>query len=92
MLSLFLNPWMLLGSLAVASPILIHLLNKRRFKIVEWAAMDFLFEAEKKNKRRVQIENMILLLLRCLAMLLIAFMLARPFLPSGMIGAFAQSR
>ena len=62
MLSLFLNPWMLLGSLAVASPILIHLLNKRRFKIVEWAAMDFLFEAEKKNKRRVQIENMILLL------------------------------
>lgn len=92
MLSLFLNPWMLLGSLAVASPILIHLLNKRRFKIVEWAAMDFLFEAEKKNKRRVQIENMILLLLRCLAMLLIAFMLARPFLPSGVMGTFAQTQ
>ena len=92
MLSWFFNPWMLLGGLAVASPILIHLLNKRRFKIVEWAAMDFLFEAEKKNKRRVQIENMILLLLRCLAMLLIALMLARPFLPSGVIGSFAQTR
>ena len=92
MLTWFLNPWMLLGGLAVASPILIHLLNKRRFKIVEWAAMDFLFEAEKKNKRRVQIENMILLLLRCLAMLLVAFMLARPFLPSGLMGAFAQTR
>ena len=92
MLSWFLNPWMLLGGLAVASPILIHLLNKRRFKIVEWAAMDFLFEAEKKNKRRVQLENLILLALRCLAMLLVAFMLARPFFPSGLMGAFAQSR
>ena len=92
MLTWFFNPWMLLGGLAVASPILIHLLNKRRFKIVEWAAMDFLFEAEKKNKRRVQIENMILLLLRCLAMLLLAFMVARPFLPSGVMGAFAQTR
>ena len=92
MLSWLLNPWMLLGGLAIASPILIHLLNKRRFKIVEWAAMDFLFEAEKKNKRRVQVENMILLLLRCLAMLLVAFMLARPFIPSGVIGSFAQTR
>ena len=78
------TPLMLgLGALAVASPIIIHLLNKRRFQIVEWAAMDFLFDAEKKNKRRVQIENLILLMLRCLAMLLIGLVLARPFLPSG---------
>ena len=66
MLTWFLNPWMLLGGLAIASPILIHLLNKRRFKIVEWAAMDFLFEADKKNRRRVRMENFILLALRCL--------------------------
>jgi hypothetical protein len=92
MLSWFFNPWMLLGGLAIASPILIHLLNKRRFKIVEWAAMDFLFDAEKKNKRRVQVENMILLALRCLAMLLVALMLARPFLPSDVVGAFAKTR
>jgi hypothetical protein len=84
MFSWFLNPWMLLGGLAIASPILIHLLNKRRFKIVDWAAMDFLFQADKKNRRRVELENFILLALRCLAMLLLAFMLARPFLPSGM--------
>ena len=55
MLSWFLNPWMLLGGLAIASPIIIHLLNKRRFKVVQWAAMDFLFEADKKNRRRVQL-------------------------------------
>lgn len=92
MLSWFLNPWMLLGGLAVASPILIHLLNKRRFKIIEWAAMDFLFEADKKNRRRVQLENFILLMLRCLAMLLIALMFARPFLPSSVTNVLQQAQ
>ena len=92
MLTWFLNPWMLLGTLAVASPILIHLLNKRRFKIVDWAAMDFLFQADKKNRRRVQLENFILLLLRCLAMLLFALMFARPFLPSSVTSVLQQSQ
>ena len=92
MLSWFLNPWMLLGTVAVASPILIHLLNKRRFKIVDWAAMDFLFAADKKNRRRVQLENFILLLLRCLAMFLLALMLARPFLPSNITAILAQAQ
>ncbi|MDP1562595.1 MAG: BatA domain-containing protein [Pirellulaceae bacterium] len=79
------NPLMLgAGALAVASPIIIHLLNKRRFKIVAWAAMEFLLEANKKNRRRVQLENLIILLLRCLAMLLLGLLLARPFLPSGL--------
>lgn len=90
MFSWFINPWMLIGGLAVASPILIHLLNKRRFKIVEWAAMDFLFQADKKNRRRVQLENFILLMLRCLAMLLIALLLARPFLPSSVTSVLQQ--
>jgi hypothetical protein len=79
------NPWMLgAGALAVASPVIIHLLNKRRFKLVAWAAMEFLLEANKKNRRRVQLENLIILLLRCLAMLLLGLLLARPFLPSGL--------
>ena len=85
------NPIMLLaGSLAVLSPIIIHLLNKRRFKIVDWAAMDFLFDADKKNRRRVRLENFILLLLRCLAMLLLGLLLAKPFLPSGTFGQSQQ--
>ena len=89
--SWLLNPAMLgLGALAVGVPILIHLLNKRRFKIVEWAAMDFLFQADKKNRRRVRLENFILLALRCLAMLLIGMLLARPFLPSTMTKALNQ--
>lgn len=79
------SPWMLgAGALAVASPVIIHLLNKRQFKIVNWAAMEFLLDANKKNRRRVQLENLIVLLLRCLAMLLLGLLLARPFLPSNL--------
>ncbi len=87
------NPVMLMiGGAAIASPIIIHLLNKRRFRIVDWAAMDFLFDADKKNRRRVKLENFILLLLRCLAMLLLGFLLARPFLPSELAGKLGQAQ
>ena len=91
--SWMLNPAMLmLGGLAIAVPIIIHLLNKRRFRIVDWAAMDFLFDADKQNRRRIRLENLLLLLLRCLAMLLIGFMLARPFLPSAITQVLGQSQ
>ena len=77
------NPGLFLaGAAAIAIPILIHLLNKRKFKIVDWAAMDFLLDADKKNRRRIRLENIILLLLRCLAVLLIGLLLARPFIPT----------
>ncbi len=80
-----------LGVLAISSPIIIHLLNKRRFKIVDWAAMDFLFDADKRNRRRLRLENLILLLLRCLAMILIGLLLARLFIPTGMAASLIES-
>ena len=77
------NPAIFLaGAGLVSLPIIIHLLNKRKFQIVDWAAMEFLLDADKKNRRRVRLENLILLLLRCLAVFLIGMLLARPFLPS----------
>jgi hypothetical protein len=74
----------LLGAAAVSIPIIIHLLNKRKFRVVDWAAMEFLLDADKKNRRRIRLENLILLLLRCLAVLLLAFLLGRPFIPTSM--------
>ncbi len=77
------NPWLFVaGAAAIALPILIHLLNKRKFKIVDWAAMEFLLDADKKNRRRIRLENLILLLLRCAAVFLIGMLLARPFIPT----------
>jgi hypothetical protein len=81
--NMLMHPEMLaLGALAISVPIIIHLLNRRRFKEVDWAAMEFLLDAEQKNRKRVRLEHLILLLLRCLTMLLIGMLIARPFLPS----------
>lgn len=77
------NPWMAVGAGAVASPILIHILSRRRYRRVRWAAMDFLLRAHRRNRRRVRLEQLILLALRCLVVLLLAFAFARPFLTSG---------
>lgn len=86
------NPWMAIGgAIAISVPIIIHLLNKRKFKIVDWAAMEFLLDAEKKNRRRVRLENLILLLLRCLAVFLIGMLLARPFIPTSMTGGLINA-
>jgi hypothetical protein len=87
-----LNPWLFAaGGLLVAAPILIHLLNRRRLRVIDWAAMDFLLEAERRNRRRVQIEELILLTLRCLAMLLAGLFVARPFLPSQITRRFFRA-
>ncbi|MBW3540312.1 MAG: BatA domain-containing protein [Planctomycetes bacterium] len=71
------------GLLAATGPIIIHLLNRRRYRIVEWAAMDFLREALQRNRRVLQLRDLILLTLRVLAVLFFALAIARPFFSSG---------
>ena len=61
---------------AVAIPVIIHLLNRRRFRVVNWAAMRFLLAAQRKNSRRMRLEQFILLAVRCLAVLLMVLALA----------------
>jgi len=68
--------WTGLGLVSV--PVIIHLLFRRRHRVLRWAAMEFLLAALKKQKRRVQMENLILLLLRCAIIALLALALARP--------------
>lgn len=88
----FAAPWLaILGGILIASPIIIHLLNKRRFKIVDWAAMDFLLDADKRNRRRVRLENLLLLLLRCAAVALLGLMLAKPFLGDELAARLLQA-
>ncbi len=74
----FLNAGLLWGLGLIAVPILIHLFNRRRFEVVRWAAMDFLLQAHRQNKRRVRLEHLLVLLLRCLAVALLALVVARP--------------
>ena len=69
---------MLWGLGAVAVPIIIHLLNRRKFRKVTWAAMKFVKLSIDQNQRRMKLEDLILLLLRCAMLALLALALARP--------------
>ncbi len=76
--ALFTNPLtMLAGAALVSSPILIHLINRMRFRRIRWAAMEFLLKAQKRMRRKLIIEQLILLLLRCLLVALVGLLLAR---------------
>ena len=60
----FLSPLLIWGTLLGAIPIIIHLLNRRRFRRVEWAPMHYLKLTIQRNRRRIQLEQLLLLLLR----------------------------
>lgn len=80
---LFLNTILLLGALGIAIPIVIHLLNRRSSRIVDWGAMNFLLESLAIRNRRIQLEEALLMATRCLLVGLLALALARPFIPPG---------
>src|SRR5262245_52465605 len=78
---------------AVSVPIIIHLLNRRRFKIVTWAAMRFLLAAERKNTRRMRLEQILLLVMRCALVLLLALamMCVTPWAEAGWRWLFPEA-
>ncbi len=81
----FLSPLLVWGTLLGAIPLIIHLLNRRRFRRVEWAPMHYLKLTIQRNRRRIQLEQLLLLLLRMSLPILLFFYLARPILnPTGL--------
>jgi hypothetical protein len=77
------NPWLLLGLLGILIPIIIHLLNRRSNRVIEWGAMDFLFQSLAIRNRRIQLEEALLMAARCLLVGLLALALVRPFVQPG---------
>jgi len=75
------------GVAMVAIPVAIHLLSRWRRRPEPWGAMRFLLEAYRKQKRRMHLEQWLLLLLRSLIVLVLGLALARPMLV-GALGAF----
>src|SRR4051794_37211083 len=66
----------LAGGAAVAVPVVIHLLNRRRYKVVTWAAMRFLLNAQRQNTKRMRVEQLLLLLCRMALVGLVVFAMA----------------
>ncbi len=79
----FANPLMLIGLAAVAIPVLIHLFHRRKARDVEWGAMQFLLGSVVSRHRRMLLEEMLLLVLRCLLIAFLVLAMALPFVPPG---------
>ncbi|TDB60807.1 BatA domain-containing protein [Arundinibacter roseus] len=76
----FINPAMWWAAAAVAIPIAIHLWHQKKGQLMPWAATRWLLEKNQTPQRGLRLEKWLLLLLRCLLVLLLAMILAEPFL------------
>lgn len=80
----FVHPQLAAATLGLALvPILIHLLNLRRYRREPWAAMRFLLAEHERTRRRVRIEQVLLMTARILVILFVGLTIARPFVPAG---------
>jgi hypothetical protein len=82
----FLNPAILFGLFAASIPILIHLLNLRKLKKIDFSTLSFLKELQKNRIRKIKLKQWLLLALRVLIILLLVFAFARPTLEGTAIG------
>lgn len=91
----FLQPWMLIALPLAAIPIIIHLINQRRYQTKQWAAMMFLLSANRMTRGYARVRQWLILLLRALAIAALVIAIGRPLasgsLGSGIIGSVAGS-
>ncbi|HEY0710225.1 MAG TPA: BatA domain-containing protein [Polyangia bacterium] len=76
----FLHPLFLLAGAAVVVPLLLHLSRRRNRAAIPWSSLRFLQPDPPRLERRKRVEQWLLLLLRCLAVVLLAVTFARPLL------------
>jgi aerotolerance regulator-like protein/VWA domain-containing protein len=82
----FLNAPLLWGLALASIPLIIHLLFRRRFRQIDWAPMRYLKLTIQRNRRRIQLEQLLLLLLRTALLILLVCIVARPILNAAGIG------
>lgn len=76
----FIEPALLWGTLAVLVPVVIHFWHQKQGKLLPWAATQWLVEKQQQQSRGFRIDNVLLLIVRCLLLILLAFLLAQPLL------------
>lgn len=86
----FLNPLMLAGLAGVGLPIVAHLLSRRKYDVVQWGAMQFL-NPSRKTRRKLKLEELLLLLIRIAAIAALAFAAARPWINSGFLTGYRSA-
>jgi hypothetical protein len=87
----FLQPWLLAALPLVALPIIIHLINQRRYQTVRWGAMMFLLSANRMARGFARLRQWLIMAARILAIAGLVFAVSRP-LASGWLGLAAGGR
>jgi len=76
----FLAPLFVLGALAIAAPIIFHLIRRTSREKISFSSLMFLQPTPPRVTRKSRLENILLLILRCAVLCLLALAFARPFL------------
>ncbi len=87
----FLSPLFLFAVAAIGLPLIIHLLNLKRPQKVAFSTLAFFNELQKTTIRKIRIKRYLLLFVRLFAIVCLALVLARPFLPPGLGGGDNKS-
>jgi hypothetical protein len=82
----FLNPLALIGLAAATIPIILHLLNLRKLRTVEFSSLRFLKELQKTKMRRVKIQQVLLLIIRTLLVVALVLAFSRPTVKGSFAG------
>ena len=86
----FLSQPILWGLFAATIPVIIHLLNRRRFRTVKWAATSFLLKASRESRGKKKLKHFLILACRALAIAALIFAVARPLI-GGFLGSGSGS-
>src|SRR5437773_4862421 len=76
----FLNPFFLIGSVALAIPVLIHLVRREKSEIIPFSSLMFLLKVPKRSIRQQKMKNLLLMALRLLILALLVGAFARPYM------------
>ena len=87
----FLQPLILWGLPLVLLPVIIHLINRMRHRPRQWAAMQFLLAATRSSTSHAKLRNLLIMLMRILAVLALLIFLARPLVGGWMGWALAAA-
>jgi hypothetical protein len=83
----FVNPLFLIGGMAAAIPVLLHLIKREHARKIEFPTLMFLRRISRKTIRYQKLRHLLLLLLRILAFVLIVFAFMRPYREKAAAGA-----
>jgi len=87
----FLNPLVLFGLVAAAIPLILHLLNLRKLRTIEFSTLTFLKELQQTKIRRLKLRQILLLIVRTLLIIAIIFAFARPALRGTILGTIGTN-